>query len=517
MRLMAHFPLLAHPDPRSALLICFGVGNTASAIAAHEGIERIDVVDLNREVIETAPEFGDTSRDVHLDPRIRFINDDGRNFLRVSDASYDLVTSEPPPPMHAGVYRLYSREYYESVLEHLSEAGMMTQWLPIHQMPPEAVDLATRTFVDVFPYTLIFTGFESDFILLGSRTPIDLRRLEERFGASEGARADLGRLKLEKPLSLVARVVRGDRSLRREWGEGRTISDQHNDLEHLFPARLSARAIAYDPQEVLEEVQAERLAMAPDLRAVVMHLGRLRYHAEGFPAGSLATVRSTNEDVALADLDWFEISRLSVAAGKAGRAGRPTVAIGLLQQALDLSDEQPQLLLVQASFMGNAGRHGEAVRLLQRFREIEPEEAVGHYGLGVALLRSGRSQEALASFEEALRLRPDWPSPLGWVAWLLATDPDAERREPERAVALAERGVARMETPDPWLLDALAASYAAAGRFDDAVPAAQRAARVASKGGAEGLAEQIRGRLALYRRDTAYRRPGGGPAVPAES
>jgi Flp pilus assembly protein TadD len=268
---------------------------------------------------------------------------------------------------------------------------------------------------------------------------------------------------------------------------------------------------------VLEEIQAERLAMAPELRAVVMHLGRLRHHAEGFPAESLATVQATNAEVALADLDWLEISRLSVSAGNAARAGRPRVAIGLLEQALALSDEQPELLLGQAVFMGNAGLHGEAVRRLQRFRELEPGEAVGHYELGLALLRSGRSEEALASFEEAVRLRPDWPSPLGWVAWLLATDPDPERREPGRAVALAERGAERMETPDPWLLDALAAAYAAAGRFDEAVPAAQRAARVASERGAPDLARQIRGRLALYRRDTAYRRPGGTPAIPAES
>ena len=74
-----------------------------------------------------------------------------------------------------------------------------------------------------------------------------------------------------------------------------------------------------------------------------------------------------------------------------------------------------------------------------------------------------------------------------------------------------------MKSPDPWTLDALAASYAAAGRFDRAVPTAQRAARAASSLGADSLARQIRERLALYQLDKAYRRPHGTPAGLAES
>ena len=54
MRLMAHVPLLLQANPVRALLICFGVGNTASAIATHDSIRHLDIVDLNRNVFETA-------------------------------------------------------------------------------------------------------------------------------------------------------------------------------------------------------------------------------------------------------------------------------------------------------------------------------------------------------------------------------------------------------------------------------------------------------------------------------
>ena len=240
MRLMAHFPLLAHSHPEKALLICFGVGNTASAIAAHESITRIDAVDLNENVFKTAPAFAEHHAFVHLDPRLRMINDDGRNFLALSDETYDLITSEPPPPMAGGVYRLYSREYYEQVLTHLSPDGFMSQWLPIGQLPNDAIELVARTFVAVFPYSLLFEGAGHHLILLGSRSPVRFERLSERFYQSDRVRADLLRIGLSTPAALVDRVIRNDAELRSRLGPGRVLSDQRNDLEHLF----------YDPEEV---------------------------------------------------------------------------------------------------------------------------------------------------------------------------------------------------------------------------------------------------------------------------
>ena len=240
---MAHFPLLAHPNPQKVLLICFGVGNTASAIAAHKSVAQIDAVDLNENVFKTAPELAAHHASVHLDPRLRMINDDGRNFLNLSTEVYDLITSEPPPPMAGGVYRLYSREYYEQALAHLSPNGLMTQWLPASQMPPAAISLVMRTFVQVFPHSLLFEGADRHLILLGSRSPIDLERLSERFYESQSVTTDLYRIEVWSPDELLARVVHRGTELRRRIGAGRVLSDQHNDLEHLLydPARQPKR------------------------------------------------------------------------------------------------------------------------------------------------------------------------------------------------------------------------------------------------------------------------------------
>ena len=261
MRLMAHVPLLLQANPVSALVICFGVGNTASAIAAYDSIRRIDIVDLNRNVFDTAPEFASTNFEVYRDPRVRLINDDGRSFLRLSRDTYDLITSEPPPPMQAGVYRLYSREYYQDVLSHLTATGMMTQWLPVYQMPAKAVDEAIATFVTVFPYTLLYSGISQELILLGSREPIDIDRLWQRFPASGLAREDLAAIFVETPARLGIRIVRTDATLRRDYFGTQTISDQRNDLEQMFLG-TKAGAVTYDPREVLAWLRVAAPVMA---------------------------------------------------------------------------------------------------------------------------------------------------------------------------------------------------------------------------------------------------------------
>jgi spermidine synthase len=90
------------------------------------------------------------------------------------------------------------------------------------------------------------------------------------------------------------------------------------------------------------------------------------------------------------------------------------------------------------------------------------------------------------------------------LAWTLATSRDARIRDPDQAVRLAESLVHSSETPDLNWLDTLAAAYAAAGRFDDAVRLASQASALAQTQGEAALGEQIRARLALYRERRAF-------------
>lgn len=278
MRLMAHFPLLAQPYPRRVLLIGFGVGNTAAAIAAHDTVKEIDVVDLNRTVLQTAPEFERTNDRAYLDPRMRFINDDGRNFLNLTDRRYDLITSEPPPPLMVGVYRLYSKEYYEKVLEHLTPRGMMTQWLPIYQVPPRACELIVATFVQTFPHSLLFVGAGEELILVGSRSPIDLQQIENRFSLQPRVLRDMERLLVSGPIALLARILMVEQDLRLEYGALPVISDERNDLAYMFENLSNPASITYRPRLLFAHFASHRLSSQETLRQLFTdHQARLRF------------------------------------------------------------------------------------------------------------------------------------------------------------------------------------------------------------------------------------------------
>ena len=125
MRLFSHLPLLMSEAPTAVLVICFGVGNTLHAASLHPTVNRLEIVDLSRNVLEHAPWFAETSNHHVLeDPRVSVFVNDGRQHLRMTPAqTFDLITPEPPPIALAGVSALYSREFYELARSRLKPGG----------------------------------------------------------------------------------------------------------------------------------------------------------------------------------------------------------------------------------------------------------------------------------------------------------------------------------------------------------------------------------------------------------
>jgi tetratricopeptide (TPR) repeat protein len=163
------------------------------------------------------------------------------------------------------------------------------------------------------------------------------------------------------------------------------------------------------------------------------------------------------------------------------------------------------------------GRFAQALEPLRRVVRLRPDRADTYYYLGLALSETGQPDEAIAQLEIAAARMPSSPSPLRALAWLLATHPEAGRREPERAIRLASRAAELTEHRDPSALDALGAAYASAGDFERAAEAAEAAAQLAEAAGDRQLATRIRERLALYRQSrslTGSRRLRRAPEPP---
>jgi tetratricopeptide (TPR) repeat protein len=188
-------------------------------------------------------------------------------------------------------------------------------------------------------------------------------------------------------------------------------------------------------------------------------------------------------------------------------AGRITEAMEHLQQALRIKPDYAEAHDRLGIALGQAGRIPEAMEHLQQALRIKPDYAEAHYNLGIALGLAGRIPEAIEHFEHALRIKPDYAEAETNLAWLLATLAPADGGDPVRAVTLAEWACELTNNRVAAYLDTLAAAYAAAGRFNDAVATAGKAIELARSAGQLQVVSEIETRLELYRAGRAYRAP----------
>jgi spermidine synthase len=236
MKLYAYWALAVNPSARDALLISYGIGNTAKALTDARQLSSIDVVDVSRDVLQLGSVvYPDTSPPL-ADPRVHVHVEDGRFFLQTTDRRFDLITAEPPPPRGAGITNLYSREYFGLVHDRLREGGVVTYWLPVNLLWLSETKAIIRAFCDVFPDCSLWTGAGLQWMLAGTRGahgPVP----EDRFSAQwhdPAVAPELAALGFERPESLGATFLADARTLARWTDDALPLDDDH-------PGRILAR------------------------------------------------------------------------------------------------------------------------------------------------------------------------------------------------------------------------------------------------------------------------------------
>ena len=153
------------------------------------------------------------------------------------------------------------------------------------------------------------------------------------------------------------------------------------------------------------------------------------------------------------------------------------------------------------------GRVNEAITQYQRAVQFNPDSAEAHLDLGIALQLQGRVEEAIAHFQTALEIKPDDPTSQMDLAWQLATCPETSLRNGAKAVELARRANLLTGGKNPNMLRTLAAAYAEAGRFAEALETAQRALKATETQSMRGPVEALRSELKLYQAGRPFHAP----------
>jgi spermidine synthase len=381
MRALTHVPLLSITAPRRVLVIGFGVGNSTHAATLHPSVERVDVADLSRQIMEHANYFREANGDVLRNPRVRVFVNDGRQHLAMQpEGSYDLITLEPPPIAHAGVGALYSREFYSLARTRLKPGGYLSQWLPAYQVPPDTSIAMVRAFVDVFPQAVLLSGMQSELLIIGTtadRLEIDPTLLAQRLEREPEVLADLRRVDLGTVKEIVGTFLGSSETLARATRNSTPVSDDRPLQEY-----------------------GVRSVLATGRRGVPAALVNLPAAAAWCPRcfnGEQSTPAAAGLDAYLALMDETYHSPPRPATGP------PILGSAYLGAILPDTDAVHNIVGVT---LLEERRFDEAAAEFREALKQRPDSPDANRNLGTALAASGHTEEALRYLERAVTLAP---------------------------------------------------------------------------------------------------------------
>jgi protein O-mannosyl-transferase len=154
--------------------------------------------------------------------------------------------------------------------------------------------------------------------------------------------------------------------------------------------------------------------------------------------------------------------------------------------------------------LADAGKIKEAIEEWETALRIEPGLADIHAKIASTLCQQGDFTGAIARYRRALEIDPDLVEALNNLAWLLATCPDASLRSGPDAVPFALRACQLTRFRRTIMVGTLAAAYAEAGQFTEAIATAQKACALATAESDQTLLARNQQLLELYRAGKPY-------------
>ena len=184
---------------------------------------------------------------------------------------------------------------------------------------------------------------------------------------------------------------------------------------------------------------------------------------------------------------------------RAARGDWPGV-VEAFDEAVALAGRTPPTRLVAPAMRAHYEMgHPDRARALFEQRLVA-DAGAGDLAALAGVAREARDESlAVEAYAAVLARDPERHSAANNLAWILATSEQAPLRDPDRAVALAERAVSLSEARDPNYLDTLATAYAAQGSLGEALATATRAAELARERGDGDLARELQRSAQRYR------------------
>ena len=390
-RIQGYVPLLLHPAPRRVLAVGLGTGISLAPVLRDE-VEEVTVVEISPGVIEAAKRFFAQANAYVLEhPKVRVVEQDGRNFIKLTRHRYDLIVQELFFPYQTGVGSLYTREHYRQCRATLAPGGFMAQWITINQLSTDDLRTLVRTFQSVFPATSLWLN-GGYLLILGGLDPlhVDLQRFLERYTLND----PLGGMPRTDPdpYNLLGLFVSHGSTVRK-WTDGAPLNTDDN------------RFIEYSAPLAFNALNTVPLA-AETLTNLLPHFRPLTDVVRVAPSSDDARERLTHVSTA---------ARLLIEGIVARAEDRTEEAVALYTQSWERhpSNYQTRTFLERAwATKGHAlvleGRNGEALSWLHKALEINARNLNVRFDLGLIHSRQGSDPAAAEFYESIVRLDPGW-------------------------------------------------------------------------------------------------------------
>jgi len=467
-KLQAHIPLLLHPKPRLVCQIGFGSGETSRIVCSY-GIERLDLVEISRAVIDMADRhFRDINGGVTADPRFRAIIMDGANYLRLTGERYDIIMNDSIWPYYAGNSGLYTREYFEAAKGRLLPGGIMTSWVPV-SMDYESLAVLLKTFHAVFPRVSLWfaTSHENQHALIvGSSETVAINPLRFRERFARLAKPDLAEIGYGTPAAFLDIYKFDEEAIAEmewagayhtvdrpylEFAESRTT--MHDLSNGLMMIRLYRKDAARLPGVAADAGLRAGLALLYEatghvLNGLVLRAGAdASYRGEYIKALSLVPdypgISSARDEGKTPSEEQSkgipEFNRAILEAKGLLGEGRFMEMLPVLERAIRLDPRSGEAYTLRGEAFLKMGRFGDAMEHLKKAIELSPERFEAYYHLGWIYFRMGDLDAATAQFEKGIDRNPKAAELHYLLGKALAykNRPREARRSFQRAAALS--------------------------------------------------------------------------------
>jgi spermidine synthase len=150
--MIAHVPILLHPNPKRLLVIGGGDGGTVREVAKHPQVEQIDLVEIDKQVVDACKLYLPSVAGKLNDPRVSIHYRDGKEFVtNLSPKLYDIILIDSSDPIGPAA-GLFTTDFYRACASALTDNGILVAQSESPYIYPDVLRQIFRLFTSLFPY-----------------------------------------------------------------------------------------------------------------------------------------------------------------------------------------------------------------------------------------------------------------------------------------------------------------------------------------------------------------------------